>query len=105
MYIGSIYKHTNVIKRTAFNRDTSSVLSVLKMYIVILSYSTRHTESAMVTATSEVVQQLQQDLSKRNMLFSKDHIQLYKVIGQGKISKCGMYSTRFSLIRTQKGMN
>ena len=45
----------------------------------------RHTsQSPTVSATSEVVQQLQQDLSKKNMFFSKDFITLYKVIGQGK---------------------
>ena len=33
------------------------------------------------------VQQLQQDLSQKNMLFSKDLIELTKVIGQGKMSR------------------
>ena len=40
----------------------------------------------MVTVTSVLtVQQLQQDLSKKNMFFSKDFIKPTKVIGQGKL--------------------
>ena len=50
----------------------------------------RHTsgdsQSAMVTATSEVLQQLQQD----KKIISKDFIELYKVIGHGKYLECGM---------------
>ena len=45
----------------------------------------------MVTVTS--VQQLQQDLSKKNMLISKDLIELTKVIGQGKCLDCSMVRT------------
>ena len=54
----------------------------------LLPYHCRHTviesESAMSITYSKVVQQLQQDLSKKNMLFSKDFVELSKVIGQGK---------------------
>ena len=32
---------------------------------------------------SEVLEQLQQDLSKKNMFFSKDSIEIFKVIGEG----------------------
>ena len=48
-------------------------------------YPCRNTsgESGMPTATS-VQEQVQQDLSKKNMLFSKYFIELTKVIGQGK---------------------
>ena len=49
----------------------------------IYRYTSGESESATVTATSEVVQ-LQLDLSKKNMFFSKDLIELYKVLGQGK---------------------
>ena len=50
-----------------------------------LFYLCRNTsgESGIVTATS-VQEQIQQDLSKHNKLFSKDFIELSKVIGQGK---------------------
>ena len=37
----------------------------------------------MPTSMSEVLEQLQQDLSKKNMLFSKDSIETFKVIGEG----------------------
>ena len=37
---------------------------------------------------SEVVEQLQQDLSKENMFFSKDSIEIFKVIGQGTCMVC-----------------
>ena len=56
-------------------------------------YSSGKFESATVTATSEVVQ-LQLDLSKKNMFFSKELIEFYKVIGQGKyVSEYGVCST------------
>ena len=47
----------------------------------------------MLTATSvQDREHLQQDLSKKNMLFSKDLIELTKVIGQGKcLSVCMEY--------------
>ena len=54
----------------------------------LLPYHCRHTvvesESAVAIPNSEAVQQLQQELTKKNMFFSKDLIELSKVIGQGK---------------------
>lgn len=41
--------------------------------------------------TSISLQQLQQDLSEKNMLFSKDFVELSKVIGQGEyLSMCAI---------------
>ena len=64
---------------------TLSVCEYLRESEIFLFYPCRNTsgESGMVTATS-VQEQIQQDLSKHNKLFSKDFIELSKVIGQGK---------------------
>ena len=54
-----------------------------RLPIDLYRYPTIHAKSDVSTGMSEGVEQLQQELSKKNMIFSKDSIEISKVIGQG----------------------
>ena len=66
------------------------IIHLNSVHKTLLPYHCRNTviesESTMAITYSKVVQQLQQDLSKKNMLFSKDLIELSQVIGQGIVN-------------------
>ena len=76
----SLHKY---FKNTGLHIDSmKNLYSILHRYVYPAIYANQ-SNSDMPTGMSEVVQQLQQDLSTKNMFFSKDSIETFKVIGEG----------------------
>ena len=73
-----------ILPSTALQEYTGLLNNSVKNFSPILCrYSAIHANPDVPTGMSEVLDQLQQDLSKKNMFFSKDSIETFKVIGEG----------------------